>query len=197
MDETFESEQKCKGLLQDGKRLFDLELYSEAIICFNDALDDLTTDESLIIKNLMYKGRCFKKLKNHKDALFCFEKVLGYMSNHEFALRMRGICLFELKDFKNAIECFTRAQNVNHKEPAYWWWKSNCYDKLGDFDRMGECNNKYFDLYFKNPDDHKPEVTMDDKYDNLFANSNAKKLSDDEISKIEFFEDFVEPFEDE
>jgi tetratricopeptide (TPR) repeat protein len=136
------------GLLK-GQALYKLGKYNEAISVFDTVLVEevkLGFKEADNYLVHFYKGRCYHKLKNYRDALYNYQKVLAKDKDYTEALYQIGMVDLDIGEHKNAKENLNHALKLIKKGKKMGEPYFERFDEVFEYqiiDALEKVNNKF------------------------------------------------------
>jgi len=101
----------------------------------------LVEAEQAMVTNLHKDGLTLSKLRNHKQAIACFDKAIRINEKDHTAWHRKGIELNALGKFNDAIGCFDRAIRINTRDKFAWNHRALSLCRLGNYeDAITSCN---------------------------------------------------------
>ena len=98
-------------------------------------------------------GSCLFKMKNYREAVECYNKVLEFNSEDKEALSHKGYCLYYLKRYDLAEQCFNKILKTDPNFSNAWYNKAclesirNNQEKAIEFlEKAIELNDYFLDL---------------------------------------------------
>lgn len=96
-------------------------------------------DSAARISALLGKGRSLLNANKAREAIVCYDEVLGIDANHPEALVKKGSALERLKQDLEAIECYDRAIKADRTMALAYLSKGGVFNRLQRFDEAVEC----------------------------------------------------------
>ena len=125
-----------------GMALDELGKHSEAIVCFNQALEINPKYEGAWNS----KGLALKKLGNLEEAIVCFNQALEINPRYEGAWNSKGNALGYLGNLQEAIVFFNQALEINPRYFEAWSNKGLALKKLGNLEEAIVCFNQALEI---------------------------------------------------
>ena len=97
------------------------------------------SEQAARISALLGKGKFFLSTNKPKDAVACYDEILGLDAGHAEALVKKGTALEKLKQDEAAIKCYDRAIQANTKMTLAYLSKAGVCNRLGRYDEAMEC----------------------------------------------------------
>jgi tetratricopeptide (TPR) repeat protein len=97
------------------------------------------SEQAARISALLGKGKFFLSTNKPKDAVVCYDEILGLEANHAEALVKKGAALEKLKQDDAALKCYDRAIQANQKMTLAYLSKAGVCNRLGRYDEAMEC----------------------------------------------------------
>jgi tetratricopeptide (TPR) repeat protein len=139
-----------------GSSLHDLGRYSEALSCYDKAIN-IDPDDAMSWYN---KGNTLKHLGRLDEAISCYDKAIScYDKTREteptiWAWNNKAQALNKLQRYEEAIRCCDKAIEIDPRDFAPWWNKGDAlfhlrrYDEaLISYSKALELNQEYADLW--------------------------------------------------
>jgi len=145
-----------------GIELADLEMYDDALSCFEKAIE-LTSNQNDLSDVWTEKGYIMEKIKNFDMAINYQEKAIEFNPNNNDAWYMKGVAFGKIcksdEDpihFK-AVECYEKALSIKPNDTQALDNLAIELDYLKDYERALECldksitidSNQYFPWFEK------------------------------------------------
>jgi len=77
------------------------------------------------------KGNSLRTLRQHKDAITCYDKALLIDPNLNEAWTQKGFVFYDLNQYEEAIKCFDKAISISSKNWRAYQWKGKSLVALG------------------------------------------------------------------
>ena len=87
------------------------------------------------------KGRSLRTLRQHKEAIVCYDKALAIDPNLNEAWTSKGFALHDLNQYEGAIKCFDKALEIYPKGWRAYHWKGKSLASLGRHREAMVCYN--------------------------------------------------------
>ena len=160
---------ETKNWFKEGNDLFDNENYSEALDCYEKWLDtnNVIFDELTLgivlgnskkalqanpynVKALLFKGIAFDELKNHSEAIECFDNAIMLKPDYTRAYKNKGHALYNLGNYQDAIECYSKTIELDSNDSFTHRCKGDAFYNLGSYQDAIKCYDKALEI---NPND--------------------------------------------
>jgi len=89
--------------------------------------------------NFISKGVYLLNLKQYKDALIYFNRIINAHEDDENAWCFKGECFCGLEKFEDALSCFDKALEINNKAYLVWVRKGEIFSDLKNYCDAIEC----------------------------------------------------------
>jgi len=131
-----------------GTRLLQLEQYSQALVCFEKALD-VDPDSEAHWENT---AMCLGSMSRHEEALSCIESALGLAPEDSHLICLKGYALSLMGQQEESLQCYDQALEIDSE--CYEAWDKKAEVLLGrkQYDEALRCL------------DHIPEATPSWRY---------------------------------
>ncbi len=133
---------QAKQYYNKGNALATLDKYSEAIDCFDKAIE-LNPNHARAYSN---KGNALYDLDNYSEAIDCFDKAIELNPNHAHAYSNKGNALYDLGKHSEAIDWFDQAIKLNPNYAPAYINKGNALYDLGKYSEAIDCFDKAIEL---------------------------------------------------
>jgi len=127
--ELIEQTDIADNLYKKGTILKNLNQYQEAIICFNQLLENNPADVQILVE----LASCFESLNNYKASQTLLIKALEFQPNNLFLIQKLGNAYYQNENFNKAIDLYLQAENYGE---TYFLSKqiARCYERLDSID---------------------------------------------------------------
>jgi len=125
-----------------GTALFNLERYSEALQCYDKAIQ-LEPDKGLYWAN---KGVALGNLSRYSEALQCYDKAIQLEPDNAMYWFSKGLVLFDLKRYNEVLQCYDKAIQLEPDNAEYWNMKGRALHYLSRYNEAKKCKQKAEEL---------------------------------------------------
>ena len=126
------SRSESETAFDDGKVLWELDRYEEAIPHFTKAIQI----DSKYTLDYLVRGSSYQKLGRHQDAIADFDE--GIRLNHNdsvFAYADRGVSYSALGQYEDAIDDFNKAARLGSSYAEIYAFRGAAYSNLGEYQK--------------------------------------------------------------
>ena len=135
--------------LEKGNSLSQLQLYEEAIRCYDEYLKVYSDDVIVLTSRgvcLDWIGFKFNQPDKYNEAIEYYNKAIAIEPNYYNAWYNKGLCLHKLQRYNEAIEAYDKAIEINPDSPAVWVEKGKSLSWLGKYNGSIACYDKVIEL---------------------------------------------------